>query len=253
MIALKSFSSSGKEFWEIYPYFCIIYTVPAFSPHLTFHFPISSKPLPLVVKHKPICVGGNRTQDLWADLGQPLRVLCDVTAVPAVESWWWTLNTSRHLDKLSGEGGASLTYTPHTERDYGLLACWAANSEGRMAAPCTFHLRRAVGGGGSRTLQQQQQQPWSGLDCSLHNQTLTSLIVSCIWDGQGRGGDEGGSGGGGAEAVSGPGKAEVGGNSRAEVGGPISSRRRFYYLEVREKEGGELVQNLTAGKDEITK
>jgi hypothetical protein len=30
----------------------------------------------------------------------------------------------------------------------------------------------------------------------------------------------------------------------AEVG-----EQRFYYLEVREKEGGELVQNLTAGKE----
>lgn len=192
---------------------------------------MNSKQLPLVVKHRPVCAHGNTTQDLWTDLGQPLRITCDVTAVPAVDSWWWTLNTSRQLDKLSGEGGAALHYTPHTERDFGLLSCWAANAEGRMAAPCTFLLRRAAASATIGGRQEQEQlQHWTGLDCSLHNQTLTSLIVSCIWDG----------------GLRKKGRAENGGRgpSVAEVG-----EQRFYYLEVREKEGGELVQNLTAGKE----
>jgi hypothetical protein len=194
------------------------------------------------VKHRPICTAGaNRTQDLWADLGQPLHVACDVTAVPAVESWWWTLNTSRQLDKLPGRAGPRLTYTPHTERDFGLLACWAANSEGRMASPCTFLVRRALAPPAaaeenSGRQVQQQQQLWSGLDCSLHNQTLTSLIVSCIWEGQREDFESGGGSHGG------------GGGPRDNGGGA----KRFYYLEVREKEGGELVQNLTAGKESTT-
>jgi hypothetical protein len=164
-------------------------------------------------------------------------VTCDVTAVPGVESWWWTLNNSRQLDKLAGRAGASLTYTPQSERDYVLLACWAANSEGRMASPCTYLLRRAIApaaeenSSGRQAQQPQQQQLWSGLDCSLHNQTLTSLIVSCIWEGHR---DDIESGGGGTR------------------GGGRTDGKRFYYLEVREKEGGELVQNLTAGKDQTT-
>ena len=88
-----------------------------------------SKQLGLVVKHRPVCSRGNTTLDLWADVGQQLRILCEVTAVPAVDSWWWTLNTSRQLDKLAGEGGPALPYTPHTERDFGQLACWAANRD----------------------------------------------------------------------------------------------------------------------------
>lgn len=38
---------------------------------------------------------------------------------------------------------ADLEYTAQSERDYGTLACWAANEVGRQAEPCVFRVVQA--------------------------------------------------------------------------------------------------------------
>ena len=59
-----------------------------------------------------------------------------------------------------------LRYTPLTSQDYGVLACWASNDQGEMAAPCDYQVVQSA-------------QASHSLQCSLHNQTGHSLLVLC--------------------------------------------------------------------------
>jgi len=58
-----------------------------------------SKPVSLVVKHKPVCTR-NGSLDLQARFKDVLKVLCQVDAHPSPTNFWWTFNNSFQLGKL---------------------------------------------------------------------------------------------------------------------------------------------------------
>ena len=76
-----------------------------------------SKPVSLIVKHKPACTRNGST-DIPARFQDVLRVLCEVEAHPPPSNFWWTFNNSFQLGKLPQdqyefEGGQSvLVYKP---------------------------------------------------------------------------------------------------------------------------------------------
>ena len=58
-----------------------------------------SKPVSLVVKHKPVCTRTG-SLDLQARFKDVLKVLCQVDAHPSPTNFWWTFNNSFQLGKL---------------------------------------------------------------------------------------------------------------------------------------------------------
>lgn len=44
------------------------------------------------------------------------------------------------IDFTSKGSRSSLKYTPKSELDYGVVACWASNSVGNQKEPCLFHV-----------------------------------------------------------------------------------------------------------------
>lgn len=58
----------------------------------------------------------------------------------------WTFNNTANSNEVSdtyvSRSGTSstVTYTPHTEMDYGTLLCWANNRIGKQRVPCVYHI-----------------------------------------------------------------------------------------------------------------
>jgi len=105
---------------------------------------------------------------------EKVRVSCDVLANPSVNlDFEWVFNSSsERLDLQENlvevRGTRSLAHhMPQTELDYGSLLCWATNSIGRQDEPCVFHLIPAG-------------LPDPVTNCSVRNQTYSTLYVSCL-------------------------------------------------------------------------
>ncbi|XP_046402155.1 uncharacterized protein LOC124168089 [Ischnura elegans] len=124
------------------------------------------------VKFAPVCrhekilvVGASRSEevDIW----------CEVEADPPATSFRWKFNNSGEtLDvapgRFSSNGSASLLrYSPASDLDYGTLSCWAENAVGHQGAPCVYQVVAAG-------------KPFPVRNCTLFNQTSTSVEVSCI-------------------------------------------------------------------------
>ncbi|KAL1114898.1 hypothetical protein AAG570_007722 [Ranatra chinensis] len=100
-----------------------------------------------------------------ASIDEAVRVRCVVSADPPDVSFVWQFNNSGesfpvapHRYAPTNGTVSELVYTPNSERDYGTLACWATNSIGRQADPCTFQVVPATKPG------------------PLHNCTLRSTV-----------------------------------------------------------------------------
>jgi hypothetical protein len=73
-----------------------------------------------------------------------------VLAHPPVTAFAWTFRSSaKHMDnetavdrkRFDANGTASrLAYVADSERDLGVLSCYAENTVGKMSAPCVFNL-----------------------------------------------------------------------------------------------------------------
>ncbi|XP_071454107.1 neural cell adhesion molecule 1-like [Hetaerina americana] len=131
-----------------------------------------SNELDFRVKFAPVCrhekilvVGASRSEevDIW----------CEVEADPPATSFRWKFNNSGEtLDvapgRFSSNGTASLLrYSPASDLDYGTLSCWAENAVGHQGAPCVYQVVAAG-------------KPFPVRNCTLFNQTSTSVEVSCI-------------------------------------------------------------------------
>ncbi|XP_012285422.1 nephrin [Orussus abietinus] len=132
-----------------------------------------SKPLPLRVKFAPVCKD-DRIVVVGASRGESLDIECRVEADPPASSFRWKFNNSGETSEvapsrfsITSEGISVLKYTPSTELDYGTLSCWADNAVGTQTRPCMFQLVAA------RT-------PFPVRNCTLANQTYTSVEVKCV-------------------------------------------------------------------------
>lgn len=70
---------------------------------------------------------------------------CHVDAIPEVNKFSWTYNTSRGVLPVQGgkmqnvKGVSVLQFTP-ASLDIESLSCWASNDVGRQEVPCTFYI-----------------------------------------------------------------------------------------------------------------
>lgn len=70
---------------------------------------------------------------------------CHVDAVPEVNKFSWTYNTSKGVLPVQGakmqnvKGVSMLQFTP-ASLDIESLSCWASNDVGRQEVPCTFYI-----------------------------------------------------------------------------------------------------------------
>ncbi|XP_023245527.1 synaptogenesis protein syg-2 [Copidosoma floridanum] len=133
-----------------------------------------SKPLEFRVKYAPICKE-DKIMVVGASRGESLEISCRVEADPPAHSFRWKFNNSGETLELPAklfsidpnDGLSVLTYEPSTELDYGTLSCWADNLVGTQSRPCLFQLVAAG-------------KPFPVRNCSLANQTYTSVEVRCI-------------------------------------------------------------------------
>ncbi|XP_024081839.1 hemicentin-1-like [Cimex lectularius] len=124
----------------------------------------SSQPVNLRIQYAPVC-SVSEPLIVGASLEEAVRVRCMVSADPADLTFLWQFNNSGESFPVAparyataNETMSELVYTPTSERDYGTLACWATNSIGRQADPCTFQVVPATKPG------------------PLHNCTLRSTV-----------------------------------------------------------------------------
>ena len=123
------------------------------------------------MKFKPTC-NFKTPRRIFLPLNTDAELKCQVESHPVPTNWWWILNNTHQLDKLSYKMFSKnltvsvLRYTPLTDQDYGILNCWATNSQGRMKEPCTYDIAPS-------------SSPSHPLQCGLQNQTGSSLLVLC--------------------------------------------------------------------------
>ncbi|OXU30972.1 hypothetical protein TSAR_010065, partial [Trichomalopsis sarcophagae] len=132
-----------------------------------------SEPLEFRIKYAPVCKE-DRIVVVGASRGESLEIACRVEADPPAHSFRWKFNNSGETLEVPAKrfsvepaGGLSiLTYKPTTDLDYGTLSCWAENIVGIQSRPCLFQLVAAG-------------KPYPVRNCSLANQTYTSVEVKC--------------------------------------------------------------------------
>ncbi|BES91514.1 CD80-like C2-set immunoglobulin domain [Nesidiocoris tenuis] len=130
-----------------------------------------SNPLLLNIKFSPVCRPGQGNV-VGVGKGETAKIPCEVEANPPSTDFTWRFNNTGESIEIAGNQFSSepnhsvITYTPHTEHDFGTLLCWARNPLGTMGRPCAFHI---IPAGRPDTL----------LNCTLVNQTETALGIEC--------------------------------------------------------------------------
>ena len=133
-----------------------------------------SRVLGLAVMFRPVCEEAG-PRSVLLPLHIQAEVACRVRAHPAPTHWWWTFNNTHQLDQVPSDKFINnltlslLRYTPTTAQDYGVLNCWARNSQGQVKEACQYELIQSTEASHS-------------LECQLHNQTGHSLLVLCSGD-----------------------------------------------------------------------
>ncbi|XP_020278889.1 nephrin-like [Pseudomyrmex gracilis] len=133
-----------------------------------------SEPLHFRVKFAPVCKE-DRIIVVGASRGESLDIACRVEADPPAHNFRWKFNNSGETLEVApgrfsmekSNGVSVLRYTPKTELDYGTLSCWADNLVGTQSKPCLFQLVAAG-------------KPFPVRNCTLANQTYTSVEVKCV-------------------------------------------------------------------------
>ncbi|XP_049814005.1 hemicentin-1-like [Schistocerca nitens] len=127
-----------------------------------------SRPFPLDVLCHSVAWGhrSDEAELCWPGslLSTRADIRCEVDANPPAGAFRWAFNSSGGGDELAGS--ASISYTPHTDLDYGHLLCWAANRVGRQAAACVFHIVPAG-------------RPDKVQNCTVGNVTAHALSLRC--------------------------------------------------------------------------
>ncbi|XP_069179228.1 uncharacterized protein [Procambarus clarkii] len=125
-----------------------------------------------IVAHVPVCRGGQTVYHGVAKYEQ-VNIPCRLDAHPKPLAFRWTFNNSgesvdipaTHYQVSGWE--SSVSYTPHTELDYGTLLCWGSNAVGRQHHPCVFHVFPAG-------------RPDPVHNCSAYNLTVSVVNVRCV-------------------------------------------------------------------------
>ncbi|KAG8222031.1 hypothetical protein J437_LFUL002793, partial [Ladona fulva] len=131
-----------------------------------------SNELDFRVKFAPVC-RHEKILVVGASRHERVDISCEVEADPPATSFRWKFNNSGEtMDvspvQFSSNGSASLLrYKLNSDHDYGTLSCWAENSVGHQGAPCVYQVVAAG-------------KPFPVRNCTLFNQTSTSVEVSCI-------------------------------------------------------------------------
>ncbi|XP_069178551.1 protein turtle homolog A isoform X1 [Procambarus clarkii] len=131
-----------------------------------------SNPILLKVKYVPVCRGGQTVYHGVAKYEQ-VNIPCRLDAHPKPLAFRWTFNNSgesvdipaTHYQVSGWE--STVSYTPHTELDYGTLLCWGSNAVGRQRQPCVFHVFPAG-------------RPDPVHNCSAYNLTVSVVNVRCV-------------------------------------------------------------------------
>nr|XP_034833774.1 kin of IRRE-like protein 1 isoform X2 [Maniola hyperantus] len=130
-----------------------------------------SKPFSLDVLYAPTCRSSQQRVHGVAKQ-ERAHITCHVDANPPEVSFRWTFNNTANNNEVSNtyvsRSGTSstVTYTPHTEMDYGTLLCWAHNRIGKQRVPCVYHIIAAG-------------RPDQVHNCTVVNASLTSFGVRC--------------------------------------------------------------------------
>ncbi|EAT37347.1 AAEL010645-PA [Aedes aegypti] len=131
-----------------------------------------SNQLLLRVKYAPVCAT-EKIIIVGAFRSEPLHIPCEVHADPPPRQFFWKFNHSGETLDINKErfvknGSLSiLSYTPVSDQDYGTLTCWGQNEVGMQQWPCFFQVVLAG-------------LPSTVKNCSINNQTQSSVEVQCI-------------------------------------------------------------------------
>ncbi|XP_047494565.1 synaptogenesis protein syg-2-like [Penaeus chinensis] len=140
----------------------------------------TSSPLQVDVKFLPTCSEDQHTS-YGVGTMEEILVSCHVDSYPVPTDFRWAMNTSSGIKdvplNLSSSSGRSsvVRYTPHTQRDFGELLCWAVNEVGRQREACVYRVEPAA-------------KPEAVSSCvAERNATMPAsyVILSCVpgWDG----------------------------------------------------------------------
>lgn len=99
----------------------------------------------------PFCREGSENQTIMTTVYETVMIQCEVETGSAnrhVQFFWMLNNTVRIQngpeDEIqSADKSSILKYTPKTEDDFGMIACWAENDIGPQKTPCYFYLTSA--------------------------------------------------------------------------------------------------------------
>ncbi|KAB0794697.1 hypothetical protein PPYR_11536 [Photinus pyralis] len=133
-----------------------------------------SNELSFRVQYSPTC-RYDRIVVVGASRGESVDIACEIEADPPAKTYKWKFNNSGETLEVASERFARtsngttsvLRYTPVSELDYGSLSCWAINSVGHQISPCIFQVVAAG-------------KPYSVKNCTLSNQTTSSVEVYCL-------------------------------------------------------------------------
>ncbi|XP_038206858.1 protein turtle-like, partial [Zerene cesonia] len=130
-----------------------------------------SRPFMLDVLYAPTCRSAQQRVHGVAKQ-ERAHITCHVDANPPLVTFRWTFNNTANSNEVSdtyiSRSGTSstVTYTPHTEMDYGTLLCFARNRIGDQRVPCVYHIIAAG-------------RPDQVHNCTVVNASLTSFGVRC--------------------------------------------------------------------------
>ncbi|XP_072930194.1 kin of IRRE-like protein 3 isoform X2 [Epargyreus clarus] len=130
-----------------------------------------SRPFTLDVLYAPTCRSSQQRVHGVAKQ-ERAHITCHVDANPPEVTFRWTFNNTANSNEVSdtyvSRAGTSstVTYTPHTEMDYGTLLCWAHNRIGKQRVPCVYHIIAAG-------------RPDQVHNCTVVNASLTSFGIRC--------------------------------------------------------------------------
>lgn len=78
---------------------------------------------------------------------EDIQVVCEVDSNPEPDAFQWSFNHSQEpiSEKLYSrvekrKGISILTFTPHSEMDFGYLTCSASNRVGKQDVPCHYQI-----------------------------------------------------------------------------------------------------------------
>ncbi|KAF5272524.1 hypothetical protein FQA39_LY07848 [Lamprigera yunnana] len=133
-----------------------------------------SNELSFRVQFSPTC-RFDRIVVVGASRGESVDIPCEIEADPPAKAYKWKFNNSgetlevasERFTKTSNGTTSVLRYTPVSELDYGSLSCWAINAVGHQLQPCVFQVVAAG-------------KPYAVKNCSLSNQTTSSVEVYCL-------------------------------------------------------------------------